>query len=95
MAAIWNLPVIYAVENNSYGMGTKFSRVSDTDMVQKSASHGVPATVVDGQDVLAPHAHFENLIEQVRGGAGPQFVDVQCYRFKGHSMSDPVSGTYS
>ena len=94
MAAIWNLPVIYAVENNSYGMGTKFSRVSDTDMVQKSASHGVPATVVDGQDVLATHAHFENLIEQVRGGAGPQFVDVQCYRFKGHSMSDPVSGTY-
>ena len=94
MAAIWNLPVIYAVENNSYGMGTKFSRVSDTEMVQKAASHGVPATVVDGQDVLATYAHFASLVERVRGGAGPQFVDVQCYRFKGHSMSDPVSGTY-
>jgi pyruvate dehydrogenase E1 component alpha subunit len=94
MAAIWNLPVIYVVENNAYGMGTAFSRVSDTEMTQKAASHGVPATVVDGQDVLATYAHFEALVESVRNGAGPQFVDVQCYRFKGHSMSDPVSGTY-
>lgn len=94
MAAIWNLPVIYVVENNSYGMGTKFSRVSDTPMAKKSESHGVPATVVDGQDVMATYAHFEFLVEEVRQGAGPQFVEVQCYRFKGHSMSDPVSGTY-
>ena len=94
MAAIWNLPVIYVVENNDYGMGTKFTRVSRTEMAQKSASHGVPATVVDGQDVMATYAHFESLVERVRAGAGPQFVDVQCYRFKGHSMSDPVSGTY-
>ncbi len=94
MAAIWNLPVIYVVENNAYGMGTKFSRMSDTEMVKKAAAHGVPATVVDGQDVMATYAHFDALIERVRGGAGAQFVDVECYRFKGHSMSDPVSGTY-
>ncbi len=94
MAAIWNLPVIYVVENNSYGMGTSFSRVSDTEMVKKAASHGVPATVVDGQDVVATYAHFDGLVESVRQGGGPQFVDVKCYRFKGHSMSDPVSGTY-
>ena len=94
MAAIWNLPVIYVVENNAYGMGTKFSRMSDTEMVKKAASHGVPATVVDGEDVMATYAHFDGLVERVRKGAGPQFVDVECYRFKGHSMSDPVSGTY-
>jgi len=94
MAAIWNLPVIFVVENNAYGMGTKFSRMSDTEMTKKAASHGVRATVVDGQDVMATYAHFEDLIEMVRQGAGPQFVDVECYRFKGHSMSDPVSGTY-
>ena len=94
MAAIWNLPVIYAVENNDYGMGTKFSRVSDTDMSQKSASHGVPARVIDGQNVISTYVDFSAIVEEVRQGAGPQFVDVQCYRFKGHSMSDPVSGTY-
>ena len=94
MAAIWNLPVIYVVENNAYGMGTKFSRMSETEMVQKAASHGVPATVVDGEDVMATYAHFDGLIETVRNGGGPRFVDVECYRFKGHSMSDPVSGTY-
>ncbi len=94
MAAIWNLPVIYVVENNSYGMGTKFSRVSKTEMASKSAAHGVPATVVDGQDVITTYKAFEEIVQQVRGGSGPQFVDVQCYRFKGHSMSDPVSGTY-
>ena len=94
MAAVWNLPVIYVVENNAYGMGTKFSRMSDTEMVKKASSHGVAASVVEGQDVIATYAHFEDLVEKVRQGAGPQFVDVECYRFKGHSMSDPVSGTY-
>ena len=94
MAAIWNLPVIYVVENNAYGMGTKFTRMSDTEMVKKASSHGVPATVVDGEDVMATYAHFDRLVERVRQGEGPQFVDVECYRFKGHSMSDPVSGTY-
>jgi pyruvate dehydrogenase E1 component alpha subunit len=94
MAAIWNLPVIYAVENNAYGMGTKFSRVSETEMSQKSASHGVPARIIDGQDVVSTYTDFTEIVEEVRQGAGPQFVDVQCYRFKGHSMSDPVSGTY-
>jgi pyruvate dehydrogenase E1 component alpha subunit len=94
MASIWNLPVIYVVENNAYGMGTKFTRMSDTEMVKKGAAHGVPSTVVDGEDVMATYTHFDDLIESVRRGGGPQFVDVECYRFKGHSMSDPVSGTY-
>ncbi|MCZ6519820.1 MAG: pyruvate dehydrogenase (acetyl-transferring) E1 component subunit alpha [Actinobacteria bacterium] len=94
MASIWNLPVIYVVENNAYGMGTKFTRMSDTEMVKKAAAHGVPATSVDGEDVMATYDHFDRLIETVRQGGGPRFVDVECYRFKGHSMSDPVSGTY-
>ncbi len=94
MAAVWELPVIYVVENNEYGMGTAFSRVSKTDMSAKPVPHGVPASVVDGQDVLATYAHFRELIAEVRGGGGPRFVDLQTYRFRGHSMSDPVSGTY-
>ena len=94
MAAIWELPVIYVVENNDYGMGTAFSRVSRTDMRTKSAPHGIPAQSVDGQDVLGTYAFFRDLAAEVRDGAGPQFVDLQTYRFRGHSMSDPVSGTY-
>jgi pyruvate dehydrogenase E1 component alpha subunit len=94
MAAIWELPVIYVVENNEYGMGTAFKRVSTTDMEEKSAAHGVPGYTVDGQDVLATYALFRKLVHDVREGAGPQYVNLETYRFRGHSMSDPVSGTY-
>jgi pyruvate dehydrogenase E1 component alpha subunit len=94
LAAIWNLPVIYVVENNSYGMGTAFSRVSTTPMVDKSASHGIPAHSINGQDILETWTFTRDLVARVREGAGPQFVDARTYRFKGHSMSDPVSGTY-
>ena len=94
MAAIWKLPVIYVVENNGYGMGTAFNRVTTTPMVEKSRAHGIPAHYVDGQDVLAVWRLMEDLLDRVRDGAGPQFVDAETYRFKGHSMSDPVSGTY-
>jgi pyruvate dehydrogenase E1 component alpha subunit len=94
MAAIWDLPAIYVVENNRYGMGTAFSRVSLTEMVEKASPYGIPASRVDGQDVLATYAHFRDLAAEVRGGGGPRFVDVETYRFRGHSMSDPVSGTY-
>ena len=94
MSAVWRLPVIYVVENNGYGMGTAFSRVSVTEMEERSGGLGVPAHTVDGQDVLAVHNFFAGLADKVRDGAGPQFVNAVTYRFRGHSMSDPVSGTY-
>ena len=94
MSAIWDLPAIYVVENNGYGMGTAFSRVSATEMEVRSSAYGIPAHTVDGQDVLATYRFFEKLIAEVRAGAGPQFVNALTYRFRGHSMSDPVSGTY-
>jgi pyruvate dehydrogenase E1 component alpha subunit len=94
MAAIWNLPVIYVVENNEYGMGTAFRRISATEIRDRSGAYGIPASVVDGQDVVATYRHFEQLVEEVRKGGGPRFVEVRTYRFRGHSMSDPVSGTY-
>jgi pyruvate dehydrogenase E1 component alpha subunit len=94
MAAIWKLPVIYVVENNEYGMGTAFRRISATEIQDRSSAYGIPASVVNGQDVLATYRHFEKLVGEVRGGGGPRFVEVRTYRFRGHSMSDPVSGTY-
>jgi pyruvate dehydrogenase E1 component subunit alpha len=94
MAAVWNLPVIYVVEHNEYGMGTAFNRVSTTDMEEKSGPHGIPGTSVDGQDVLGTYAFFRKIVAETRAGAGPHFVNLETYRFRGHSMSDPVSGTY-
>jgi pyruvate dehydrogenase E1 component alpha subunit len=94
MAAVWKLPVIYVVENNEYGMGTAFKRVSALPVVERAGGTGVAAHAVDGQDVLATWRLMERLAADVRSGAGPQYVDARTYRFKGHSMSDPVSGTY-
>ena len=94
MSAVWQLPVIFVVENNGYGMGTAFSRVSVTEMEARSGAYGIPAHTLNGQDVLETYRFFEELAERVRGGAGPQFVNAITYRFRGHSMSDPVSGTY-
>jgi pyruvate dehydrogenase E1 component alpha subunit len=94
MAAIWNLPVIFVVENNAYGMGTAFTRVSTVPMQERALGVGVPTHTIDGQDILVTWSFMEKLIADVRAGAGPQFVNAETYRFKGHSMSDPVSGTY-
>ncbi len=94
LAAIWRLPVIYVVENNEYGMGTAFNRVSALPVVERAEGTGVPAHAVDGQDILATWRLMERLSSDVRAGAGPQYVDARTYRFRGHSMSDPVSGTY-
>lgn len=94
MAAIWQLPVIFVVENNEYGMGTAFRRVSATKVEERSAAYHIPASVVNGQEVLETFRHFEELVKEVREGGGPRFVEVRTYRFRGHSMSDPVSGTY-
>jgi pyruvate dehydrogenase E1 component alpha subunit len=94
ISAVWKLPVIYVVENNEYGMGTAFSRVSATPIEERACSYGIPTSVVNGQDVIETYLLFEELAETVRKGVGPRFVEVRTYRFKGHSMSDPVSGTY-
>ena len=94
LAAIWKLPVIYAVENNVYGMGTAFYRVSRTHVDDRALAYGIPCHVVNGQDVLSTYTLFRRLADEVRNGSGPQYVEIRTYRFKGHSMSDPVSGTY-
>jgi len=94
MAAVWNLPVIFVVENNEYGMGTAFHRVSATRVEERTGAYGIPASIVNGQDVLETYRHFEKLVAEVREGGGPRFVEIRTYRFRGHSMSDPVSGTY-
>lgn len=89
MAKIWSLPVIYACENNHFGMGTNFKRVSSVERFSIIGnSYGIEGHEVDGMDVLEVYRAFEGALKSVRQGS-PVLLDVQTYRYKGHSMSDP------
>lgn len=89
MAKIWSLPVIYAYENNHFGMGTNFKRVSSVEQFSVMGnSYGIGGQEVDGMDVLEVYQAFKGALESARQGL-PVLLDLQTYRYKGHSMSDP------
>jgi pyruvate dehydrogenase E1 component alpha subunit len=88
MAALWNLPVLYVIENNKYGMGTSQERASAGELHQRGASYGIPGKVVDGMDVLAVYKAAIEATEYVRSN-GPMILEMKTYRYRGHSMSDP------
>lgn len=91
MAKLWNLPVIYVIENNKYGMGTSIQRSSSTtDFSQRGASFGIPGEQVDGMDVRAVKAAADRVVERARAGEGPYILEMLTYRYRGHSMSDPA-----
>jgi len=90
LAALWRLPVLFLCENNLYAMGTALARSeAQTDLCAKAAAYGLAATSVDGMDVVAVQAAVQAAAQQVRGGAGPQFLELRTYRFRAHSMFDP------
>jgi pyruvate dehydrogenase E1 component alpha subunit len=90
LAALWQLPVLFCCENNLYAMGTALERSeSQIDLCAKAASYRVPAQAVDGMDVVAVHQASAAAVAQVRGGAGPFFLEFKTYRFRAHSMFDP------
>ena len=89
LAAVWDLPVVFCCENNRYAMGTALDRSeSEVDLTAKAASYGVPAAAVDGMDVFAVEAAAQAAIAVARD-AGPQFLELQTYRYRAHSMYDP------
>ena len=90
MAALWKLPVIYICENNQYGMGTSQTRAMSISSVAKKAdAYGIANEFVDGMDVLAVREATERAIERARKESLPTLLEIRCYRFMGHSMSDP------
>jgi pyruvate dehydrogenase E1 component alpha subunit len=91
MASLWKLPVIYAIENNQYAMGTSVARShSEPDLYKRGESFRIPGLRVDGMDVLAVRGAAEMALEWVRGGNGPILIEFMTYRYRGHSMSDPA-----
>jgi pyruvate dehydrogenase E1 component beta subunit/2-oxoisovalerate dehydrogenase E1 component len=89
LAAVWNLPVLFALENNLYAMGTAVARVqANTDFTARAASYGMPAESVDGNDVVAVEAAAHRLVQEIRAGDGPRFLECRTYRTRPHSMFD-------
>lgn len=91
MAELWKLPVVYIIENNRYAMGTAVTRASaQTDFSRRGVSFNIPGEQVDGMDVRAVKAAGDRAVEWARSGKGPYILEMQTYRYRGHSMSDPA-----
>jgi pyruvate dehydrogenase E1 component alpha subunit len=90
LAALWRLPVLFCCENNFYAMGTALARSqAQTDLAAKAAVHRMSAVTVDGMDVVAVLEAARAARAAIFEGGGPQFLELQTYRYRAHSMFDP------
>ena len=91
MAALWQLPIIYIIENNQYGMGTSVERASAmTELFRRGESFGIKGYEIDGMDPLSVHICMKKIYQQVLNeNKGPILIEAKTYRYRGHSMSDP------
>lgn len=91
MAKLWDLPVIYIIENNQYAMGTSVARATgQPNLAKRGASFDIPGEQVDGMDVRSVRDAGEKALGLARKGKGPYILEMKTYRYRGHSMSDPA-----
>jgi pyruvate dehydrogenase E1 component alpha subunit len=95
MASLWNLPCVFIIENNRYGMGTEISRATaNEDVVARAAAYRMGGESVDAQDVFAVRDAVGRAVQLARTEKRPTLIEMKTFRFMGHSMSDAASGTY-
>ena len=91
MAALWDLPLVFIIENNQYGMGTSVSRAAaGRALADRGKAYGIPGMQVDGMNVLTVREAGAEAMAYCRAGKGPYILEMQTYRYRGHSMSDPA-----
>lgn len=91
LAALWRLPVVYIIENNQYAMGTSVERASAVkELYKRACAYGIPGERADGMDVLAVRKATQAAVDRGRKGEGPVLLEALTYRFRGHSIADPV-----
>ena len=91
LAALWHLPVLYIIENNMYGMGTAVDRAAaGSELYKRGEAFGIKGEIIDGMNVFKVIEAAQRAGDYVRSGNGPYILEVQTYRYRGHSMSDPA-----
>jgi len=91
MAKLWDLPVVFVIENNQYAMGTAVHRSSaETELYKRGSSFEIEGLQVDGMNVLEVRDAAKKAIKHARDGKGPMILEMKTYRYRGHSMSDPA-----
>ncbi len=93
LASLWKLPTVFFLENNLYGMGTHVDRThaAGRDIFKSADYYNIPAVQVDGMDLLKVREATAEALRSVRAGNGPVFIEAMTYRYRGHSMADPVN----
>jgi len=93
MAALWQLPVVYVLENNRYAISTPVAKATKlTNIADRAAAYDMASAVADGMDVLSVYEAVSKAVERARGGEGPTLVECKTYRFRGHHEGDPKKG---
>ena len=93
LASLWKLPVVFMLENNLYGMGShvEMTHAAGRDIYNSAEYYKIPAMQIDGMDIMEVREATSEALERVRAGFGPVFIESMTYRYRGHSMADPVN----
>ena len=90
MAAAWDLPIVYVIENNLYGISVDIRRVTkETCLAKRAVGYGIPGVTIDGNDVFAVYEEAMKAVQRARDGHGPSIIECRTYRWQGHHVGDP------
>ncbi len=90
IAAAWDLPIIYIIENNGYGISTDINKITKENTLSKRAvGYGIPGYTIDGNDVFVVYETVKEAVARARRGEGPTLIECKTYRWQGHHVGDP------